>query len=117
MGKFLVLGAAVSALIQTFVSRDVLEGLGGMPVVGSLALIALAVLLSLCSEADAFVAVSFSSFGAGSQLAFLALGPVLDLKLAILYGATFGRRFAPLLLLVAAPLILAAALLFEAVVS
>jgi uncharacterized membrane protein YraQ (UPF0718 family) len=117
MGKFLVLGAAVSALIQTFVSRDVLEGLGGMPVVGSLALMALAVVLSLCSEADAFVAVSFSSFGAGSQLAFLALGPVLDLKLAVLYVATFGRRFGPLLLLVAAPLILAAALLFEAVLT
>ena len=61
-------------------------------------------LLSLCSEADAFVAVSFSSFGGGSQLAFLALGPVLDLKLAVLYAATFSRRFVPLLLLVAVPI-------------
>jgi uncharacterized membrane protein YraQ (UPF0718 family) len=117
MGKFLVLGAAVSALIQTFVSRDLLEGLGGLPILGSLALMALAVLLSLCSEADAFVAVSFSSFGAGSQLAFLALGPVFDLKLAALYAATFSRRFVPLLLLVAVPIILVAAILFEALVT
>jgi hypothetical protein len=117
MGKFLVLGAGVSALIQTFVSRDVLDGLAGMPVLGTLAMMALAVLLSLCSEADAFVAVSFSSFGAGPQLAVLALGPVLDLKLAALYGATFGPRFTPRLLLVAVPIILVASILFEAVLT
>jgi uncharacterized membrane protein YraQ (UPF0718 family) len=77
---------------------------------------ALAVLLSLCSEADAFVAVSFSGFGAGAQLSFLALGPVFDLKLAALYTATFGRRFVSLVLVVAVPLILVAALLFDAIV-
>jgi uncharacterized protein len=77
----------------------------------------LAVLLSLCSEADAFVAVSFSSFGAGAQLAFLALGPVFDLKLAALYAASFSRRFVPVLLLVAVPIILIAATLFEAMVA
>lgn len=117
MGKFLVLGAAVSALIQTFVSRDLLDGLAGIPILGAVALMSLAVLLSLCSEADAFVAVSFSSFGAGAQLAFLALGPVFDLKLAALYAATFSRRFVPVLLLVAVPIILVAATLFEAVVA
>ena len=46
----------------------------------------------LCSEADAFVAVSFTAFPLGSQLAFLVAGPMFDTKLAVLYGATFRRR-------------------------
>jgi uncharacterized membrane protein YraQ (UPF0718 family) len=85
------------------------------PILGALALMALAFALSLCSEADAFVAVSFTSFSLGSQLAFLVLGPVLDTKLAVLYGATFRRQFALRVLAVAGPVALAGALVFDGV--
>ncbi len=115
MGKFLVLGAAAAALLQTAVPRDLIDGLSDAPVLGALALMALAFMLSLCSEADAFVAVSFSGFGLGPQLAFLALGPVIDTKLAVLYGAAFPRRFVPVLLAVAVPIIVAASLVFEVI--
>jgi uncharacterized membrane protein YraQ (UPF0718 family) len=117
MGKFLVLGAAAAAFLQTVVPRDIVAGLSDAPVLGTLALMALAFMLSLCSEADAFVAVSFSGFGLGPQLAFLALGPVIDTKLAVLYGAAFPRRFVPVLLVVAVPIIVVASLLFEAVAA
>jgi uncharacterized membrane protein YraQ (UPF0718 family) len=117
MGKFLVLGAAAAAFLQTVVPRDLVAGLSGAPVLGALALMALAFMLSLCSEADAFVAVSFSSFGLGPQLAFLAIGPVIDLKLAALYGAVFPRRFVPVLLLVAVPIVVGGSLLFEVVAA
>jgi hypothetical protein len=113
MGKFLVLGAAAAAFLQTMVPRDLVAGLSDAPVLGALALMGLAFMLSLCSEADAFVAVSFSGFGLGPQLAFLALGPVIDTKLAVLYGAAFPRRFVPVLLAVAVPIIVAASLAFE----
>jgi uncharacterized membrane protein YraQ (UPF0718 family) len=76
---------------------------------------ALAFMLCLCSEADAFVAISFTAFPRAAQLAFLLLGPVLDLKLSVLYSATFGVRFAVRVALVAVPLVLAGALLFGAV--
>jgi uncharacterized membrane protein YraQ (UPF0718 family) len=76
---------------------------------------ALAIVLSLCSEADAFVAISFTSFALPSQLAFLALGPVLDAKLALLYSGTFRRWFVPALLAVAVPIILVASILLEPV--
>ncbi|MDX6662442.1 MAG: uncharacterized protein QOG09_544 [Solirubrobacterales bacterium] len=115
MGKFLVLGAAASATIQTLVPQSIVAGVADNPVLGALALMTLAFALSLCSEADAFVAVSFTSFSLGSQLAFLVLGPVLDTKLAVLYGATFRRQFAIRVLLVAAPVALAGALLADAV--
>jgi hypothetical protein len=51
------------------------------------------------------------------QLAFLALGPVLDAKLALLYSGAFKRWFVPALLVVAVPLILVAAVLFQEAVG
>jgi uncharacterized membrane protein YraQ (UPF0718 family) len=115
MGRFLVLGAAVAALLQTAVPQDWLSSVAGHDLIGALALMGMAVALSLCSEADAFVAVSFTAFPFGSQLAFLVLGPVVDAKLAVLYGATFRRRFVFSLLAVAVPIALAGALLFDTV--
>ncbi len=112
MGKFLVLGAAVAAAMQTFVPRSWFESLGGTVVLAPLAMMALAIVLSLCSEADAFVAISFSSFSLSSQLAFLALGPILDAKLALLYWGTFKRWFVPALLALAVPIILIATFAF-----
>lgn len=113
MGRFVVAGALLAALVQVLVPPAVLSGLGSAPVLGPLAMMGLAVLMSLCSEADAFVAVSFVSFAPAAQLAFLVLGPVLDIKLAFLYSAAFGRRFVVLLALVAVPITLAGALAFQ----
>jgi uncharacterized membrane protein YraQ (UPF0718 family) len=115
MGKFIVLGAGLSALMQAVLPQSAISAIGGAPVVSVLALMGVAFVLSLCSEADAFVAASFVQFPLGAQLAFLAFGPVADLKLAALYGATFRRMFLLRLLIVAVPLVLAGSLLFEAV--
>jgi uncharacterized membrane protein YraQ (UPF0718 family) len=116
MGRFLVLGAAVAALLQTAVPQDWLSSVAHQEVLGAVALMGMAIALSLCSEADAFVAVSFTAFPLGSQLAFLVLGPVVDAKLAVLYGATFRRRFTMRLLAIAVPIALVGALVFDAVV-
>ena len=60
----------------------------------------LAVIVALCSEADAFMAVSLTGFSPTAQLAFLAIGPVVDVKLMAMEGGAFGagflRRFVPL---------------------
>jgi len=63
-------------------------------VLAVLALAVLAVLLSICSEADAFVAASLSQFSLTARLAFLVVGPMVDLKLFAMQAATFGRSFA-----------------------
>jgi len=116
MGKFIVLGAGLSALVQVALPGSVISALGGAPVVSSLALMAVAFVLSLCSEADAFIAASFGSFTPGAQLAFLVFGPLADMKLTVLYGATFRRWFVGRLLLVAIPIVLVGSLVFEALV-
>jgi uncharacterized membrane protein YraQ (UPF0718 family) len=116
MGKFVVAGAALAAALQTAIPQSVFAGVLSVPLVSALLMMLLAVLLSLCSEADAFVAVSFVQFPLGSQLAFLVFGPVFDLKLGMLYGATFGWRFVGWLLLVTVPLVLAGSLFINALV-
>ena len=93
MGRYLVLGAAVAAALQTFVPQSVIGSVAGMPVVSLLAMMVLAFVLSLCSESDAFVAATFVQFGPGAQLAFLVFGPMVDTKLGFLYSATFTRGF------------------------
>lgn len=114
MGRFVVIGGALAAFLQTAIPQSIISGVARTPLVASLALMALAYVLSLCSEADAFVAVSFTQFPIGSQLAFLVFGPVVDAKLSFLYGATFRRLFVTRLIVISVPVVLAGSLWFEA---
>jgi len=59
-----------------------------------LALAALAVVMAICSEADAFVAASLTGFSLTARLTFMVVGPMVDVKLIALQAGTFGRRFA-----------------------
>jgi len=117
MGRLVVLGGALAALAQVAVPQNAISGVLLSPLTGGAILMGFAFLLSLCSEADAFVAVSFTLFPLGAQLAFLVFGPVLDAKLALLYGATFGRGFVLRLAAVTAPVALVGSLWFGAVVG
>ena len=93
-GGYLVLGAAAAATINVIVPERWLQSLAGNAVLSVIALAVLAVLLSLCSEADAFVAASLSQFSLTSRLVFLVVGPMVDLKLISMQTGVFGRRFA-----------------------
>ncbi|MEU4624592.1 permease [Actinoplanes sp. NPDC023801] len=92
-GGFLVVGAAAAATINVVVPEAWLQTLAADPVLSVLALAVLAVLLSICSEADAFVAASLSQFSLTSRLVFLVVGPMVDLKLISMQAGVFGRRF------------------------
>lgn len=94
MGKYLILGAFVAALFQTFLDRSVLEAVGTNMYSSTIVMMAFAYLLSLCSEADAFVASSFGNqFTDMSLTAFLVYGPMLDLKNTFMLFAFFKARF------------------------
>jgi hypothetical protein len=108
--RYLVVGAAVAAALQTFLPQDVIGRVATTPVLDVLALMVLAAALSLCSESDAFVAASFVQFGMASQLAFLVAGPMIDAKLVALYGGTFGRGFVRTVAIVVFSVTLAGAL-------
>jgi uncharacterized protein len=93
-GGYLVVGAMAAATINVVVPQKWLQMLGHNPVLGVLALAVLAVVLSICSEADAFVAASLRDFSLTARLVFLVVGPMIDLKLFAMQTGVFGRRFA-----------------------
>jgi uncharacterized membrane protein YraQ (UPF0718 family) len=89
IGATLVVGAAAAALINSSVSRAAMEPFANNPLAAVAGMSVLAVLLNLCSEADAFVAASFYAFPIAAKLAFLVLGPMVDLKLIAMYTTVF----------------------------
>ncbi|MBU1340486.1 MAG: permease [Proteobacteria bacterium] len=94
IGRFLIIGAFIAAALQTFVSRQVFTSVLTGPVTAIVSMMVLAVVLNLCSEADAFIASSFQSAGVpfSAQLAFLVLGPMLDIKLIMMYLSVFTKK-------------------------
>lgn len=94
MGKFLIIGAFVAAGFQTYLNRELLVGIGTNEVLAPAVMMGFAYIISLCSEADAFVASSFGSlFSASSILAFLVYGPMIDFKNTLLMLAYFNKKF------------------------
>ncbi len=94
MGKYLIAGAFIAALFQTFLDRSILQALGSNEYSATFVMMAFAYVLSLCSEADAFVAASFANnFTTSSIIAFLVYGPMLDLKNTIMLLAFFKTKF------------------------
>jgi len=93
MGRFLVLGATLAAMVQTFLPASIIGRVASTPVLDVVVMMGLAFVLSLCSESDAFIAASFVQFGPAAQLAFLVSGPMIDFKLSALYVGTFRRGF------------------------
>ncbi len=105
MGRYLVIGSLMAALLQTFVPQQVLASLGRGPVLSVVVMAAIAVLLSVCSTVDAFIALAFiGQFPTGALLSFLVYGPMVDIKSTLMFTRVFRRRgviylvFLPLLL-------------------
>lgn len=93
MGRYLVAGSMLAALMQTFVPQATLLRLGSTPLLSVLVMVALAVVLSICSTVDSFVALAFAgSFTPGAVLAFLVFGPMVDIKSTLMFLGVFRRR-------------------------
>ena len=93
-GGFLVIGGLFAAALNVLVPQQWLAAVADQPILSVLVLAGLAVLLSICSEADAFVAASLTEFSLTAKLAFLVVGPMVDLKLISLQAGTFSGKFA-----------------------
>jgi uncharacterized protein len=93
-GGFLVIGGLFAAALNVLVPQQWLAAVADQPILSVLVLALLAVVLSICSEADAFVAASLTEFSLTAKLAFLVVGPMVDLKLISLQAGTFSSKFA-----------------------
>lgn len=94
IGKFLIIGASLTALMHVFIPKSTLTALGFNPVASIAVMMILAFSLSLCSQADAFVAKTFlASFSPHSIMAFLIFGPIIDAKNTLMLMGVFKSRF------------------------
>jgi uncharacterized membrane protein YraQ (UPF0718 family) len=101
MLKVLCLGALIAGATQVFVPRDVLTSLGGDPFLSILAMIALAFIISICANVDAFFALAYSNtFTTGSIVAFLVFGPMIDIKMLTMMRTTYKVRLLAVITLV-----------------
>lgn len=93
MGRFLVIGSMLAALMQTFVSQDILLRLGEGPIMSVIFMQLLAFVLSVCSTVDSFLALAFvGTFSSGSILSFLTFGPMIDIKSTMMFAGVFKPR-------------------------
>jgi uncharacterized protein len=92
--SYLVLGAAAAAALRVLLPPWVFESLAGNLTLAVVMMALLAVILALCSEADAFVAASLTAVPLVPRLVFLVVGPAVDVKLFAMQAGMFGRRFA-----------------------
>lgn len=93
LALLLVVGCAIAASVQTLLPREWLLAVGGAPTLSILALMLLSLVVSVCSSVDAFLALGFAAHVTpGALLAFLLLGPVIDLKLVGLLGLLLRPR-------------------------
>ena len=94
MGKYLIMGAFLAAFVQTYMPARSLLETGDGAISSLLVMMGLAYVLSLCSEADAFIGASFSSlFPTHSILGFLIFGPMIDLKNTLMMVSVFRFKF------------------------
>ena len=89
----LIIGSAIAGAVQVLVPRETLLAIGSDPALSIVAMIALAMVVSICSNVDSFFALSFAStFTPGSIVAFLLVGPLVDVKMLALLRTTFTTR-------------------------
>jgi len=113
MGKFLIIGSMAAAAFKTLLPENIMSLFTGNLALSIMGMMILAILLSICSEADAFVAASFQTFPAGAKIAFVAIGPMVDLKLIGMYAVTFHRKMVLALVFGPSLLIFVLSWLFE----
>lgn len=100
MGKYLFIGAFVAAFFQTYIAASSLFIFGDGFIGSTVVMMGLAYILSLCSEADAFIGASFGHiFPSASVLAFLVFGPMIDLKNTFMLLGAFKTKFVLVLLI------------------
>lgn len=89
----LVFGAVLASLIQVFVPRETILAVGQGPFLSIISMVIFAIVISVCSSVDAFIALSYAgTFTTGSILAFLVFGPMIDLKSIWMLRTTFSWK-------------------------
>lgn len=93
-GRYLMFGGLIASAMQVYLPTSVLLTVTSSKLLAILLLLVLALTMSLCSEADAFIGSSLLSlFGTAPVAAFLVFGPMVDIKNLLMMKRYFNGRF------------------------
>ncbi len=92
--KYLMIGGLIASLVQVLLPRSILLLFNDYQVLAIVVLMLFAYLISLCSTSDSFVGKSLLvSFGNSSVLAYLLLGPMIDIKNTFVLLGNYKKNF------------------------
>ena len=91
-GMYFAIGVIITSIFNTRVDQAILDTIAQSDVLALPCIMGLAMVLSLCSTSDAFIAAPMASFSMAAKLAFLVFGPMMDIKLLFMYSGVFKRK-------------------------
>ena len=92
--SYMAVGALLAATMQILLPISNIGGIVQNKYISTFIMMLLAFALSLCSTSDAFIARTFmNSLSKNSILAFILLGPMIDIKNTILLNKSFNKKF------------------------
>ena len=92
--KYLMFGAVIASLVQVLLPRGILMLFNSNNILSIIVLMLFAYLISLCSTSDSFVGKSLlSSFSEVGIIAYLLLGPMIDIKNTVVLLGNYKRSF------------------------
>ena len=92
--KYLMFGAFIASLVQVLLPRNILMIFNNNQILSIIILMLFAYLISLCSTSDSFVGKSLlSTFNESSIIAYLLLGPMIDIKNTIVLLGNYKKNF------------------------
>ncbi|WCK53247.1 permease [Aneurinibacillus sp. Ricciae_BoGa-3] len=114
VSKFVIFGALIASFAQVSLNRALLGSFADSILISTLLMMGLAFLLSICSEADAFVGASFSSLvPPGAIVAFLVFGAIFDIKNTMMLFSVFKASFVLFFMALITLLVLGGSVTFE----
>ena len=92
--KYLMFGALIASIVQVLLPRYILMVFNDNEMLSIIVLMLFAYLISLCSTSDSFVGKSLlSTFTKSSILAYLLLGPMIDIKNTFVLLGNYKKKF------------------------
>jgi len=89
---YFAIGVVITSAFNTQINQSLLNTVAGNDWLAVPSLMGLAIVLSLCSTSDAFIAAPMTAFSMAAKLAFLVFGPMMDIKLLFMYSSVFQRK-------------------------
>ena len=92
--KYLMFGALIASLIQVLLPRSILTTFNNNEILSIITLMLFAYLISLCSTSDSFIGSSLlKTFTKTSIIAYLLLGPMIDIKNTVVLLGNYKKSF------------------------